>query len=72
MALMHSKGMAVGTPAPAFSLPGVDGATWSLDSFSDAELLLVVFTCNHCPYAIASEEGIGETNAPFWSGKVNL
>ena len=57
MALMHSKGMPVGTSAPPFLLPGVDGNTWSLDSFADAELLVVVFTCNHCPYAIASEDG---------------
>ena len=56
MALMHSKGMPVGTLAPSFSLPGVDGQTWSVDSFDDAELLVVVFTCNHCPYAIASED----------------
>ena len=56
MALMHSKGMPVGNPAPTFSLPGVDGDTWSLDSFPDAQALVVVFTCNHCPYAIASED----------------
>ncbi len=56
MALMHSNSMAVGTPAPTFSLPGVDGKTWSLDSFSDAKVLVVVFTCNHCPYAKASED----------------
>ena len=41
MALMHSKGMPVGNPAPPFSLPGVDGNPWPLDSFSDAELLSV-------------------------------
>lgn len=52
---MHSKGMPRGTRAPAFSLPGVDGNTWSLDSFRDARALLVVFTCNHCPYAKAAE-----------------
>jgi peroxiredoxin len=56
MAVMHSKGMPIGTPAPPFSLPGVDGKTWSLGSFPDAELLVVVFTCNHCPYAMASED----------------
>ena len=60
MPLMHSKGMSVGTAAPAFSLPGVDGESWSLDSFADAELLLVVFTCNHCPYAIANEDRLIE------------
>jgi peroxiredoxin len=56
MPVMHSNGMPIGTSAPAFSLPGVDGETRSLDSFSDAELLVVVFTCNHCPYAIACED----------------
>lgn len=51
----YSKGMPSGTPAPAFSLPGVDGKTYTLDTFADAELLVVVFTCNHCPYAQALE-----------------
>jgi peroxiredoxin len=51
----YSKGMPLGTPAPAFSLPGVDGKTYTLQSFADAKLLVVVFTCNHCPYAQALE-----------------
>lgn len=51
----YSKGMPIGTKAPAFSLPGVDGKTYSLDSFADAKVLVVVFTCNHCPYAQALE-----------------
>ncbi|MFW2388507.1 MAG: thioredoxin family protein [Polyangiales bacterium] len=72
MALMHSKGMPVGTPAPPFSLPGVDGNDWSLDSFADAELLVVVFTCNHCPYAIASEDRLLELQADYASKGVRL
>lgn len=40
-----------GDEAPAFSLKGTDGETYTLETFSDA--LLVVFTCNHCPYAQA-------------------
>jgi peroxiredoxin len=52
----YSKGMPVGMPAPAFDLPGVDGKRHSLDSFRDAKALVVVFTCNHCPYAKAVEE----------------
>ena len=56
MALMHSKGMPVGTRAPAFSLPATDGKTYSLDDFRGAQALVVVFTCNHCPYAQAAEE----------------
>src|ERR1700712_3331927 len=51
----YSKGMPVGTSAPAFSLPGVDGQTYTLESFRDAKLLVVIFTCNHCPYALALE-----------------
>jgi peroxiredoxin len=56
MALMHSNGMAVGTKIPHFELPGVDGRTYTPESFADANALVVVFTCNHCPYAIASED----------------
>lgn len=42
-----------GDEAPEFELEGTDGQTYTLDSFSDNEALLVVFTCNHCPYAVA-------------------
>ena len=42
-----------GEPAPDFELPGVDGQTHSLSDFADHQALLVVFTCNHCPYAQA-------------------
>jgi peroxiredoxin len=65
MALAHSNGMPPGTAAPDFSLPGVDGNTWSLSSFPDASLLVVVFTCNHCPYAIAAEDRLIALHARF-------
>jgi peroxiredoxin len=53
MALQESDSeLERGDPAPDFALPGVDGETHSLDDF-DADALLVVFTCNHCPYAQA-------------------
>lgn len=55
MALTHSKGIALGTKAPPFRLPGTDDRTYDLDSFRDARALVVVFTCNHCPYAKAYE-----------------
>jgi peroxiredoxin len=51
----YSKGMPIGTPAPPFSLPGVDGELYTLESFRAAHLLVVIFTCNHCPYAQALE-----------------
>lgn len=40
----------LGEKAPDFSLPNVDGRTVSLDDFSHAEALVVVFMCNHCPF----------------------
>ncbi|EMA19324.1 thioredoxin family protein [Haloarcula marismortui] len=42
-----------GDKAPTFELPGADGATYSLSDFTDKDALLIVFTCNHCPYAKA-------------------
>ncbi|MFB6142633.1 MAG: thioredoxin family protein [Halorientalis sp.] len=45
-----------GERAPDFELPAAAGGTVSLDDFADAEALLVVFTCNHCPYAKAKIE----------------
>ena len=72
MALAYSKGMALGTAAPDFSLPGVDGKTYSLASFADARLLVVVFTCNHCPYAKAVEERLVELQRDYLGRSVKL
>jgi peroxiredoxin len=43
-------------PAPAFSLPATDGKTYTLDDFREARVLVIFFTCNHCPYVINSDE----------------
>lgn len=48
----------LGAQAPDFSLPGVDGRDYALADFSDSELFLVIFTCNHCPTAQYYEERI--------------
>ena len=45
----------IGDPAPDFSLKGVDGKTYSLADFKDAQVLMVVFLSNHCPYSHAAE-----------------
>jgi cytochrome oxidase Cu insertion factor (SCO1/SenC/PrrC family) len=50
--------LAIGAPAPDFDLPGVDGRRYSLKSFASAPVLVIVFTCNHCPTAQAYEERI--------------
>jgi peroxiredoxin len=62
----------IGSPAPDFRLPGVDGKTYSLDSFRDAEILVVVFTCNHCPTAQAYEGRIAQLAAEYKEKKVAL
>lgn len=45
----------IGAACPPFSLPGTDDKTHSLDEFESAGLLVVVVSCNHCPYVIAYE-----------------
>ncbi|MBM3878800.1 MAG: redoxin domain-containing protein [Verrucomicrobia bacterium] len=52
------KTLALGAPAPDFSLPGVDGRTYALKDFAAAKVLALVFTCNHCPTAQYYEERI--------------
>jgi peroxiredoxin len=46
----------IGKKAPGFKLPATDGRTYSLADFKDAKVLVVFFTCNHCPYVIGSDE----------------
>jgi thiol-disulfide isomerase/thioredoxin len=50
------KTLAIGAYAPDFHLKGVDGKIYSLKSFSNAGILVVVFMCNHCPTSQAYEQ----------------
>jgi peroxiredoxin len=50
--------LSIGAPAPDFRLPGVDDKTYSLKDFADAKVLVMIFTCNHCPTAQAYEQRI--------------
>lgn len=43
--------LAIGSPAPDFSLPGIDGKTHTLADYKSAQVLVIVFTCDHCPTA---------------------
>ena len=52
------KTLAIGSKAPDFSLPGVDGKTYTLESFKSAKVLVIVFMCNHCPTSQAYEPRI--------------
>lgn len=53
MAVAHTPICDFGAKAPPFSLPGVDGKTWSLEDCRGPRGLLVMFISNHCPYVKA-------------------
>jgi thiol-disulfide isomerase/thioredoxin len=60
--------LAIGSAAPDFSLPGVDGKTHKLSDYAANKILVVVFTCNHCPTAQLYESRI-EKLANDYRGK---
>jgi thiol-disulfide isomerase/thioredoxin len=60
----------IGSPAPAFSLPATNGKTYTLASFSKAEILVIIFTCNHCPTAQAYEDRIIQLTKDYASKNV--
>ena len=51
----------IGDYAKDFMVPGTDGATYSLSDFKEAKVLVVFFTCNHCPFVTESDETTRET-----------
>jgi len=55
----------LGAQAPDFSLPATDGKTYSLSDFDDADVLVVFFTCNHCPFVTGSDEVTRKTAAKY-------
>ena len=52
MALTPSTMLALGTQAPDFRLPDTEGNMVALADFEKAQAIVVLFTCNHCPYAV--------------------
>lgn len=59
------KTLEIGDQAPDFKLPGTDGKYHSLEDYSAADALLIIFTCNHCPTAQAYEERIKKVTADY-------
>jgi peroxiredoxin len=57
--------LAVGSPAPNFDLPGIDGKNHKLSDYAVSPILVVVFTCNHCPIAQMYETRIGQLAADY-------
>jgi peroxiredoxin len=55
----------IGESAPDFNLPATDGKNYRLSDFDDSDILVVFFTCNHCPYVIGSDEVTRQTVEKF-------
>jgi len=55
----------IGERAPDFRLPATDGKTYTLDDFEKDPVLVVFFTCNHCPYVTGSDESTRQTVEKF-------
>lgn len=54
---METDKLKINSKMPAFeNLPGVDGRNYSSYDFTDKKILVIVFSCNHCPYVKAYEE----------------
>jgi peroxiredoxin len=62
----------IGASAPDFSLPATDGKTYSLSNFKDANVLVVSFTCNHCPFVTGSDEVTRQTAEKYKSKGVRF
>ncbi|MEO8584427.1 MAG: thioredoxin family protein, partial [Flavitalea sp.] len=72
MAGENPKTLKIGAAAPNFKLPGVDGKEYTLASFSNANILVVIFTCNHCPTSQAYEERIKQLVSDYSSKGVQV
>lgn len=64
--------LTIGAKAPDFKLPGVDGKIYTLASFNKAKLLIIVFTCNHCPTAQAYEDKLIQLAKEYSAKRVSM
>lgn len=68
-----NKALDIGEKGPDFkSLAGIDGKDHSLDDYKDAEAIVLIFTCNHCPVAVACEDRIIELQRDYKDKKVQV
>ena len=57
--------LAIGSSAPDFCLPGIDGHTHCLKDYASSKVLVIAFTCNHCPTAQLYESRIKQLAADY-------
>jgi peroxiredoxin len=70
---MQSAMLALGTPAPAFSLPDVTtGRAVSLDAFAESKAVLVMFICRHCPFVVHVQQELARLGRDYHSKGVGI
>ena len=69
---MQENKLKIDSLIPVFSLAGVDDKTYSLNDYSDKKILIVIFSCNHCPYVQAYEDRIMELQNEFEKDGVQI
>ncbi len=72
MVLLHSEKFGLGAQAPDFKLTSVDGKSYTLASFQDRKVLVVMFICAHCPYVQAVEDRIIQLQRDYAAQGVQL
>ncbi len=66
------KILGIGEAAPDFELTGIDGKPYTLESFKEAKILMIVFTANHCPTAQAYEERMIKLSSDYETSEMQL
>ena len=69
---MSTETLKLGSKLPDFNLPSTDGKNYSVDSFADKKALIVIFSCNHCPYVQAYEERLKQIQKDYASKGVAI
>ena len=65
LAFKTSPGLKVGDTAPDFKLKNIDGKMVSLADYEEAKGFIIIFTCNHCPFAVMYEDRIIEMDKKY-------
>lgn len=72
MALIHTPKVELGQNCVDFTLPSVDGKTYSLNDFKNGHPLVIMFICNHCPYVKAIEDRLIQLGHDLNKQKINV
>ncbi len=68
----QSNEIQLGSDCPPFQLKGVDSRLHSREDYKDSKILIVAFTCNHCPYVKAYEDRINQLTEKFKTQSVSV